>query len=70
MAGVEAVYLLTDGAPSSGKLIDMDEIRRAVRSQNAERLVRVNTIQIGGGRRETSFLRGLAAENHGESRSR
>ncbi|MGE0145121.1 MAG: VWA domain-containing protein [Planctomycetota bacterium] len=67
---VETVFLLTDGGPSAGKLIDMDEIRRAIRLQNADRLVRINTIQIGGGPREKNFLGGLASENHGESRDR
>jgi hypothetical protein len=67
---VETVFLLTDGGPSAGKLIDMDEIRRAIRLQNADRLVRINTIQIGGGPREKDFLGGLASENHGESRDR
>lgn len=67
---VESVFLLTDGAPSTGKLVDMGEIRLAIRLQNAEQYVRVNTIQIGGGGREQAFLRGLAADNHGEARRR
>lgn len=66
--GVESIYLLTDGAPSAGKLVDVDEIRTAIRLVNRERFVRINTIQLGGGRRERSFLDGLARENHGESR--
>ncbi|MCC6785530.1 MAG: VWA domain-containing protein [Planctomycetes bacterium] len=66
--GAETIFLLTDGGPTAGKLIDMDEIRRAIRLQNRERLVRINTIQIGGGTRERSFLAGLAEENHGETR--
>jgi Mg-chelatase subunit ChlD len=64
--GVETVFLLSDGGPSAGKFTDMDEIRSAVRLQNRELSVRINTILIGGSAREQAFMKRLAAENHGE----
>lgn len=64
--GVDSIFLLSDGGPSAGKFIDTGEIRRAVRLQNREKMVRINTVLIGGNARERRFMQALAEENHGE----
>jgi len=64
--GVESIFLLSDGGPSAGRFVAMDQIREAIRVQNRERHVRINTILIGGSSREQDFMRKLAGENDGE----
>ncbi|MGA0060857.1 MAG: VWA domain-containing protein, partial [Planctomycetota bacterium] len=64
--GVESIFLLSDGGPSAGRFVAMDQIRAAVRVQNRDQRVRINTILIGGSAREQDFMRKLAGENDGE----
>lgn len=64
--GVESIFLLSDGGPSAGRFVAMEQIRSAVKVQNRERRVRINTILIGGSAREQDFMRKLAGENDGE----
>lgn len=44
---VEAIYLLTDGAPSAGRLIDPEQIVADVRARFARRPVTVHAIAVG-----------------------
>ncbi|MBK8976783.1 MAG: VWA domain-containing protein [Planctomycetes bacterium] len=69
MTGVESVFLLSDGEPSVGRFVAMDEIRRVIRMLNRDARVRINTILVGGGRAAQQFMRALAAENDGASRT-
>jgi hypothetical protein len=64
--GVESIFLLSDGGPSAGRFVAMDQIRTAIRVQNRDRRIRINTILIGGSAREQDFMRKLAGENDGE----
>lgn len=68
--GVETVFLLTDGGPSSGKYTDMNEIRDVVRDLNRDSMIRIHTISTGGGRRAREFLEKLAEENWGQNSSK
>jgi Mg-chelatase subunit ChlD len=65
---VDSVFLLSDGAPSAGEVVDMDEILRRITSMNRFRRVRINTIGIGVSGRTAKFMQDLAQENFGESR--
>lgn len=67
----EAVYFLTDGAPTGGKISQPARIVQVVTEQNRLRRITINAIGIGvgpeGGPFET-FLRTLAEENYGRFR--
>ena len=62
----KTIFLHSDGGPSAGRVVAMEQIRSAVKVQNRERRVRINTILIGGSAREQDFMRKLAGENDGE----
>ncbi len=70
MDGVESIFLLSDGGPSAGKFVEMDEIRRVIKRLNSDLKVRVNTIMIGAGGRAFDFMEKLADENDGESKGK
>ncbi|MCK6458983.1 MAG: VWA domain-containing protein, partial [Planctomycetes bacterium] len=65
-AKADAIYLLTDGAPTDAKgaLEDPDRTLQAAREWNALRRVAIHTIGIGADH-NSAFLRQLAAENGG-----
>lgn len=63
-AGFDTLYVITDGAPTAGPVVDKDEIRRRVREQNALRKIAINCITFGD-QNDTAFLEPLAAENGG-----
>jgi Mg-chelatase subunit ChlD len=65
-AKADAIYLLTDGAPTdaSGKTEDPERTLQAAREWNALRRVAIHTIGIGADH-NSSFLRQLATENGG-----
>ncbi len=67
----EAIYFLTDGAPSGGKIPQPARIVEVVTEQNRVRRITINTIGIGvgleGGPFEV-FLRTLAEQNFGRFR--
>lgn len=68
---IEALYLLTDGAPTSGQIVAPDAILAAVREQNRLRGVAIHVIGIAPGPDTaifSRFLQALAANNHGEYR--
>lgn len=60
---VDTIFFLTDGEPTAGKVVDMEEIRSAVRRVNKVRQVVIHTIAIGDFRK--NFLKALAEDNGG-----
>jgi hypothetical protein len=68
---VEAIYLLTDGEPTAGKIVATSEIVAAVVRSNAVRRISVYTIGIGVGEPGgvfDVFLKSLAENNFGQYR--
>jgi hypothetical protein len=63
-AGFDTLYVITDGAPTVGAVIDKDEIRRRVREANQLRRIAIHCITFGN-QNDTSFLKPLAEENGG-----
>lgn len=60
---LDTVYFLSDGRPSVGKVVDTEEIRKAVREENQVHKLVLHTIAIGEFQKE--FLNALAVENNG-----
>ncbi len=60
---LDSIYFLSDGRPSVGKLVDTEEIRKAVREENQVHKLVLHTIAIGEFQKE--FLQALAVENAG-----
>jgi hypothetical protein len=60
---LDTVYFLSDGRPSVGKVVDTEEIRKAVREENQVHKIVLHTIAIGEFQKE--FLHALAVENNG-----
>jgi hypothetical protein len=60
---VDTIYLLTDGVPTSGSVIDPDEILEAVRRENRTRQIIIHCISIG---MKSTLLMDLAAMTGGE----
>jgi Mg-chelatase subunit ChlD len=63
-AGFDTLYVITDGAPTAGAVVDKDEIRRRVRETNRLRRIAINCITFGD-KNDTDFLGPLATENGG-----
>jgi uncharacterized protein YegL len=62
----EAIFFLSDGAPTAGRITDPVRIVEMVSRLNAGRYLSVNTISIMGG---AAFLENLAKANHGSFRA-
>jgi hypothetical protein len=62
--GFDTVYVLSDGAPSFGRVTDKDEIRRLVRESNRLKRLTIHCVTFGA-QNDTDFLRLLAEENGG-----
>jgi hypothetical protein len=60
---VDTIFLLSDGAPSAGAVVNRDALRREIRRLNRNRMVRIHTIGIGVDRPD--LLRQLAADSGG-----
>jgi len=60
---LDTIYFLTDGRPTIGKYVDIEDILREVRKINEVRKVVIHCISIG--EFQASFLKRLAAENGG-----
>ena len=60
---VDTIYLLTDGVPSSGELVDPEEILEAVMRENRIRQVVIHCISIG---MKSTLLKDLADLTGGE----
>jgi hypothetical protein len=72
-ADVEAVYLLSDGEPSSGTIVQPLRILEAISQRNRVRRLTINAIGLFGGAEEEvggleQFMQQLAARNFGEYR--
>ena len=65
----EAIYFLSDGEPSKGKITDVREIVRVIGRKNQWRRIQINAIQIGGGPLATEFMKALAKQNNGQHRA-
>lgn len=63
---VDAIYLLTDGAPSAGRILDPDEILKEIRLRNQFLRVAIHTIDLSGDQISKNFLKRLAEQNGGE----
>jgi Mg-chelatase subunit ChlD len=63
-AGFDTLYVITDGAPSTGPVVDKQEIRRRVRETNQLRRIAIHCITFGD-KNDTDFLGPLATENGG-----
>lgn len=65
---LEAVYLVTDGVPTTGKVIHLEAIIKAVTEQNQTRRVTLNVIGIQPEGPFEEFLKVLAEKNFGTYR--
>jgi len=63
-AGFDTLYVISDGAPTAGPIVDKDEIRRRVREANQLRKLTIHCITFGD-KNDTDFLGSMAAENGG-----
>lgn len=63
-AGFDTLYVITDGAPTTGEVVDKDEIRRRVRECNQLRRIAIQCVTFGE-KNDTAFLAAMAAENGG-----
>ena len=68
LENLEEIVLLSDGAPTQGRIVDAEEILRQVRRWNRWRMLRVSAVGLGVRGRERSFLADLAEENDGSVR--
>ena len=68
---VEAIYFLTDGEPTSGKIVSPPAIVAAVSQANRSRRISIYSIGIApgppGGQLDL-FLKTISGENYGEYR--
>ena len=62
--GFDTIYIMSDGQPSWGEIIDTDEILRKVRETNALKRLTLHTVTFGD-KNEMDFLKQLAEENGG-----
>lgn len=62
---VDTIYLLTDGEPTTGRLVDPDDIQDEVARWNRQRQIVVHCIGLGV---DSRLLRGLAKASGGEYR--
>jgi len=61
-AETDAIYLLTDGEPTSGKIIDPALLRADVHHKNHGRRVEIHTIALG---HSSALLQHIAEDSHG-----
>ena len=57
--GVDEIFIVTDGIPSSGEITDIERIVKLVTEMNRYRKIRINAVFAGGGTDE-EFLAKLA----------
>ena len=58
----DTIYLLSDGDPTTGKIIDQDDILKEIRRVNRLRQIVIHTISFGA----SPFLKKLAEQNGGQ----
>ncbi len=59
---VDTIYLMSDGEPNVGDLVDAEEIRDFMLRQNRLRKVRIHSVAVG---QSSAFLEGLAEDTGG-----
>ena len=59
---LDTIYLLSDGHPTSGRIVDPVALRAEIRRRNCARNVRIHVVSIG---HESALLRHLAADSGG-----
>ena len=64
----EAIFFLSDGAPTTGRIVDPGQIVRFVAEANKNRRLSLHTIGIMPEAGLATFLQALAAANHGAYR--
>jgi HEAT repeat protein len=65
---VDTVFLLSDGAPSAGDLVDKQRVQAAIRQVNRTRKVAIHTIAFGAEKAtERAFMDGVARDSGGRS---
>ena len=65
---VDTVFLLSDGVPSAGDMVDKNRVQAAIRQANRVRKVAIHTIGFGAEKAtERSFMEGIARESGGLS---
>ena len=62
MPDVDTIFLLSDGAPGSGKYVATPDILRAVRRENQTRRIAIHCVSIG---MDSELMKRLARENGG-----
>ena len=62
---VNTIYFLSDGAPTMGKIMDLEGILGQVKAVNSERKVKIHTIGFHLDPAASILMRRLAEENHG-----
>lgn len=62
-SGVDTIFLLTDGEPSTGAIVNAGELLADIRDRNRVRRLRIHT--IGVGLPNSNFLRTLARDSGG-----
>jgi len=64
--GIDTVFLLSDGAPSHGGMVDKGRVRAAIRAVNRTRKRVIHTIAFGSEKdSEKRFMRGVAEDSGG-----
>lgn len=58
----DTIYLLSDGAPTNGRIIDEEDILKEVRKMNRLRQIVIHTISFGA----SDFMKSLAKQNGGQ----
>ncbi|MFT5689633.1 MAG: HEAT repeat protein [Planctomycetota bacterium] len=61
---IDTIFFLSDGLPSMGELIEIEDLLRSVRVENELRKIAIHAIGIGSFQK--AFLRRLASENGGK----
>lgn len=68
---VEAIFLLSDGAPSEGTIVNPQTVLSTIRQENRTRRLKIHTLGAFGGQQAAgleNFMRQLAEQNDGQFR--
>ncbi len=63
--GADTIFLMTDGKPNRGKIIEPKLIREEIAKMNRDRRITIHTVGVGPDHNR-GFLDELAAENYGQ----
>jgi hypothetical protein len=66
--GADTVFVLSDGAPSAGEMVDRGRVRAAIRHRNRTRKFVIDAIGFGARRAaDRSFMEGIARDSGGRA---